>query len=772
VDHVAEHEKELHSRPAVHTSAVIALTLGTLVSLCLAGYTLDRVIDGERRLFTARVFSWTSDVETRLGVATQFLESLPSLYYASDGVNADEFRLFTRDVLAGNKSILSVAYLPMVDTAADTDGAPTTPCLPTRSLRYDALNTCFPVLYSQPPAEPTAVWREADAADLQAAVSSAVEQAGSSAVILPPTATHEGRILLLRAVYSGRYTPFSTHSRRRGVSGIVMVAVDPGLLLDPGDELVFEQLSMSTGDTLIAQRDRAQHPDAVNFALLSEERPIRAADRNLTLHAQRQLSSDSLSFTLPVLSLLVGMFLTGAVIAWQLSSAARADALWVRNREIARMVAERTTALQETSTALEEGRRFLDTISNNMGEGIYVLDPEGRVSFINPEAERLLGVTKAELGDRPLYECISLQSTDGQPVDLRQSAVYKSMEELRNHRTNDEILVRGDGSTLPVSVTAAPFVDDTGVRGCIAVVSDITEQTRAALQQQELIEKLQQAKEQLVQSEKMASIGQLAAGVAHEINNPVGFVYSNLGTLQRYLEDFMRMLDAHKELARALPADDEKVLALKALEEELEIEYLRDDLPQLVTESKDGLTRVKQIVQDLKDFSHSGDKNWHWTDLHTGLDSTLNIVHNELKYKAEVIREYGEIPEIECIASQLNQVFMNLLVNAGHAIEERGTVTVRTGMEDADHVKIEIEDNGKGIEPENLRRIFDPFFSTKAVGKGTGLGLSLSYGIVAKHGGRIDVQSQAGTGTTFRVILPVRQDERAESEPQPLAATG
>ena len=268
--------------------------------------------------------------------------------------------------------------------------------------------------------------------------------------------------------------------------------------------------------------------------------------------------------------------------------------------------------------------------------------------------------------------------------------------------------------------------------------------------------RLEEAQNHLLQSEKMASIGQLAAGVAHEINNPIGYVYSNLGTLEKYVQDTFAMLDAY-ELAEGSISDAEVLASLKAAKDRLDIAFLKEDLSALMSESKDGITRVKQIVQNLKDFSHVDNSDeWHLSDLHKGLESTLNIVHNEIKYKATVVKEYGELPEVECHPSQLNQVFMNLLVNASHAIEERGTITIRTGRQ-SDEVWVDVSDTGKGIAPEHLKKIFDPFFTTKPVGQGTGLGLSLSYGIVQKHQGRIEVASEVGKGTTFRVILPVRQ---------------
>ncbi len=283
-------------------------------------------------------------------------------------------------------------------------------------------------------------------------------------------------------------------------------------------------------------------------------------------------------------------------------------------------------------------------------------------------------------------------------------------------------------------------------------------------QLQEAHHHLQESHEQLLQSEKLASIGQLAAGVAHEINNPVGYVYSNLGTLQEYTDGLCRMLESYEKLESLVANDEPELQRLRELKTELDVEYLKDDVRNLVSESREGIARVKGIVQDLKDFSHVDEAEWQWADLHRGLDSTLNIVNNEIKYKAKVIREYGELPSVECLASQLNQVFMNLLVNAAHAIEEQGTITIRTGMQAEDNVWVEISDTGSGISAENMKKIFDPFFTTKGVGKGTGLGLSLSYGIVNKHGGHIEVSSEIGKGTTFRILLPVSQSGEEQAK--------
>lgn len=284
--------------------------------------------------------------------------------------------------------------------------------------------------------------------------------------------------------------------------------------------------------------------------------------------------------------------------------------------------------------------------------------------------------------------------------------------------------------------------------------------------QEELIAKLAQAHSQLLQSEKLASIGQLAAGVAHEINNPVAFVNSNLGTLRGYVDDLLKTVAAYEKCESEMSPATQK--ALRDLKQEIDIVFLREDVGSLMADSMSGLQRVKRIVQDLRDFSHVDDSGKQWANLETGLDSTLNVMGSALKDKVEVHKEYGAIPDIECIPSQINQVFMNLLINAGQAIEGRGSITLRTGS-DGDNVWVEVEDTGSGIAPENLDRIFDPFFTTKPVGTGPGLGLSISYGIVNRHGGRIEVQSEPGNGTTFKVLLP-RQPMMAPAEAHPEAA--
>ncbi len=209
----------------------------------------------------------------------------------------------------------------------------------------------------------------------------------------------------------------------------------------------------------------------------------------------------------------------------------------------------------------------------------------------------------------------------------------------------------------------------------------------------------------------MASIGQLAAGVAHEINNPIGYVHSNLGSLQEYLRSLFTLIEAYE---RALQAPDPKALIpeIDEIRNRADIDFISRDLPQLMAESREGIERVTRIVRDLKDFSYSDrSESWKMVDLHAGLESTINIIWNELKYKVTLERNYAELPLVECLPSELNQVYMNMLLNAGQAIVERGTIAVTTGRDEAENVWIQFQDSGAGIAPDLLQRIFDPFFS-------------------------------------------------------------
>ncbi|MBB6521161.1 response regulator [Pseudoteredinibacter isoporae] len=276
--------------------------------------------------------------------------------------------------------------------------------------------------------------------------------------------------------------------------------------------------------------------------------------------------------------------------------------------------------------------------------------------------------------------------------------------------------------------------------------------------------RLEQAQKQLIHADKMASLGQLAAGVAHEINNPVGYIHSNLMTLSDYLQDFQQYLESSKEIAKEAANEDIKK-QFDELYQRLDMEYLQEDIGQIIRDTLTGTKQIKQIVTNLKGYSHPEQQEWLHHNIHDLLESSLSIVSNQLKYKVELQKRYQrDLPKVYCIGSQISQIFINLLVNAEQAIDGHGQITITTSLSrqslnnNQPSVDICITDDGKGIDENIANRIFDPFFTTKPVGTGTGLGLSICYNIASGHGGLITMQSQPGRGTQFIVSLPIEME--------------
>jgi len=306
--------------------------------------------------------------------------------------------------------------------------------------------------------------------------------------------------------------------------------------------------------------------------------------------------------------------------------------------------------------------------------------------------------------------------------------------------------------------------EDEEVAGHVISINDTTELRATTQELEKAYAGLKEAQLQIFQQEKLASIGQLAAGVAHEINNPMGFISSNLGTLNKYVDRLAEYIEAGDQALMACAASEEAG-ALKDTRKRLKIDFIIEDSRQLITESQDGAGRVRRIVQDLKSFSRVDQAECALLNLNQALETTINIAWNEIKYIAILNREFGDIPEIRCYPQQLNQVFLNLLVNAAHALgENQGSITVRTWSE-PESVFVSVTDTGCGMPEEIQRKIFEPFFTTKEVGKGTGLGLSISYDIIRKHGGEISVTSKPGQGSTFTVRLPINKAEPITEEP-------
>lgn len=301
-------------------------------------------------------------------------------------------------------------------------------------------------------------------------------------------------------------------------------------------------------------------------------------------------------------------------------------------------------------------------------------------------------------------------------------------------------------------------------------VGELKARLRTGLRIINLEDQYKKASSQLLHSEKMASVGQLAAGVAHEINNPTGFVSSNFKSLSNYQKDINGLIAMYKEFVTLIKPQVENdksgviakaVQAIEAYEKDIDLDYLIKDIDDLMRESGEGLERIKKIVMDLKDFAHPGEDTLQEADVNACIESTLNVIRNEIKYKAEVKKNYGELPILMCYPQQLNQVFMNMIINSVQAMtRSMGEIVITTDSLPSG-IRIRIRDNGSGIEKKNQTRIFDPFFTTKEVGKGTGLGMNVVYNIIKKHQGTIELWSEVGKGTEFTIILPVEKPNKA-----------
>lgn len=406
------------------------------------------------------------------------------------------------------------------------------------------------------------------------------------------------------------------------------------------------------------------------------------------------------------------------------------------NKELKLEVIERQKA-ESAFKASEERYRIL---IENAIVGVLLIQ-DGKIIFANSVCSQMCGYEQEEIIDKNFIHFIH--------PDDHELVINNHTKRLMGEEVEDSYplrIINRQGETRWFQISAVCMIYNEK-QTILTFLNDITQQRHLEVQ--------------VLQSEKMASIGQLAAGVAHEINNPVGFVSCNFNTLGGYQRQVSELLKKYKELTTLVDAvskPDEKISLkledIEQLENNIDINYILNDFPLVIKESEDGINRVKKIVSDLKNYAHPGNEKKQLADINRNIESTLNMIWNELKYHVEVEKELNEIPAIECYPQLLNQVFMNLIVNAAQAIEDKGKIKIKTNRYN-NHIEINISDTGIGIPKDNLTKIFDPFFTTKDVGKGTGLGLHVCYNIVNKHNGTINVESDAGKGTTFTINLPV-----------------
>ncbi|MFT5444348.1 MAG: PAS domain S-box-containing protein [Myxococcota bacterium] len=429
----------------------------------------------------------------------------------------------------------------------------------------------------------------------------------------------------------------------------------------------------------------------------------------------------------------------------------RVEALDSQGRVL--LVLSDVTEIEQQAERIGELQRYNANIVQNINSALVVVEPNRIVSFANRTAEQILGVGSGKLVGRRIADWFRDNETG---VHL----IVQTLMDGECFKGAETMIVRDDGRVIPIGISCSPLEVVEGMPlGAVAIFQDLTD--------------IKQLERQALQSEKLASIGQLAAGVAHEINNPVGFIHANLFQVSEYLQDLGGVWQGMQALQDAVASgagmDEIRAASssLSAVCEQVDLEYVKNDIVKAVSESQEGSERIRHIVRDLRDFSRQDTGEATLADVNQCVESTVNIVWTMMKHVVVLKKDYAELPRLRCYPMQLKQVVMNLLVNACQAIEEKqaqpgaatepGQVEVRTLQRDGG-IAITIRDTGAGIAPDALAKIFDPFFTTKDIGAGTGLGLSTSYSIVQRHGGAIKVMSEVGQGTMFDVWLPERLD--------------
>lgn len=422
--------------------------------------------------------------------------------------------------------------------------------------------------------------------------------------------------------------------------------------------------------------------------------------------------------------------------------------------------AENCDNQQQIEQAIHDSQIELLALFNAIQDVIIVYNSEGRYLKIAPSSAPSLYKPTAELLGKTMQEILPPDC-----VELYMAAIQETLTTKKT--TKIEIILPVAGQEIWFDNTIAAMGEDT----VVVVARDITESKRLeeklrqkAEDLEQTLQELKRTQTQMIHSEKMSSLGQLVAGVAHEINNPVNFIYGNINPLDEYIQNLLQLIELYQKYNCGNHQEIQEFI------HEIDFVYIKEDLPNIINSLKVGTQRIRQIVLSLRTFSRMDEAEFKIVNLHKGIDSTLMILKHRLQ-KIEVITDYQELPLLECYAGEINQVFMNIIVNAIDAIEERnnqltlteiqanpGKIQIQTRVVNNEWIEIIIIDNGVGMSEEVQKQIMNPFFTTKPVGKGTGIGMSISYQIITeRHGGKLKCFSKLGEGTQFSIQIPIHQ---------------
>jgi len=416
------------------------------------------------------------------------------------------------------------------------------------------------------------------------------------------------------------------------------------------------------------------------------------------------------------------------------------------------IITERKKAEEALRRSEDKHRQLIEI----MNEGFAILNREGVITYANKRLCEMMGYSCEEIIEHSTTDFL-----DETNVENLQKHVA-SRSEGKNMPYEVE-WIKKNGETLPTIVSPMPLYNEDGeFSGNVAVLTDISELKRVEAElirkNAELEQALKNAKEMhehLVITEKMASLGQITAGVAHEIKNPLGFIKSNIDPLERDINDLLLVVEKYESIIHEQNIQH-NFSEIEALKNDLDYPSLIGEVRLLLDGMREGAGRTTQIVKSLGDFSRAGKEQFVLGDVHEGIDSTLVLLSGELGKRINIKKEYTDLPKIECFPGKLNQVFMNLLSNAIQAIDQKGEIVIKTSLEGL-NIHISISDSGKGMPEEVRKRIFEPFYTTKPMGSGSGLGLSICYTIIMQHNGKISVNSEPGKGTEFVITLPLKQ---------------